>query len=165
MIIADIHAAYKYLVEKLNYKWHNIILYFDFIYFIILFFRYGESLGSGPSVYLGSQRKTPVGGIILHSSLTSGLRVLNKNISKTHKQDLFPNIDLIKYINTWVFIIHGKKDTMIPIINAERLYSLVKRPHGPWFVEEGAHNNIRKIDIKRYFQELFKFIEVIHSHK
>ena len=54
--------------------------------------------------------------------MSSGLRVIKQNIKKTLKQDLFPNIDLMKYINTWVFIIHGKKDTMIPIINAERLY-------------------------------------------
>jgi len=84
MIIADIHAAYKYLVEKLNYKWHNIILYFDFIYFIILFFRYGESIGSGPSTYLASQTDTPVGGLILQAGFSSGLRVMNYKIKSTN---------------------------------------------------------------------------------
>lgn len=64
----------------------------------------------------------------------------------------------MRYINCFVFIIHGKKDTMIPIINAERLYAQVKRAYRPWYVEKAAHNNIRKIDLKLYFKELFDFL-------
>ena len=102
---------------------NGIILYCNDFSDVGKYFRYGESLGSGPSTFLASQQKTPVGGLILHSALASILRVFKPNIKKTHKNDLFPNIDLMKYINTYVFIIHGKKDSMIPLINAERLYA------------------------------------------
>ena len=81
-------------------------------------YRYGESLGSGPTVYLASQQSTPVGGIILQSSMASGLRVLDPGIMKTHSQDLFPNIDLIKFVNTHVFIMHGEQDNIVGLTEA-----------------------------------------------
>ena len=81
-------------------------------------YRYGESLGSGPTVYLASQQSTPVGGIILHSIMKSGHDIFLYGLKKIHNDKIFPNIDLIKFVNTHVFIMHGNKDEIIPIINA-----------------------------------------------
>jgi enterochelin esterase-like enzyme len=54
------------LIDVLHYKWYNIILY-------------GQSLGSGPSVLLASNMMTPIGGLILHSPLAFGTKVLEPN--------------------------------------------------------------------------------------
>jgi pimeloyl-ACP methyl ester carboxylesterase len=43
---------------------------------------YGQSLGSGLSIYLGKKFPEYVDGIVLHSAILSGLRVLNKVWSK-----------------------------------------------------------------------------------
>ena len=60
----DIDAVYKYALEHVaggNAK--NIVLY-------------GQSVGSGPCCHLIAQRDAAVGGMILHSPFTSGMRVL-----------------------------------------------------------------------------------------
>ena len=53
---------------------------------------YGYSIGSGPSTFLAS--KLTVGGLIIHSGLSSGMRILDPNI-ESFSTDIFPNIDFI----------------------------------------------------------------------
>jgi abhydrolase domain-containing protein 17 len=65
---------------------------------------YGQSVGSGPSCYLASRQ--PVAGVILHSAILSGVRVLTSS-RLLACCDIFPNIDRIKRIRCPVFIIHG----------------------------------------------------------
>lgn len=59
---ADIEAVYECLQEKYGIAEEDIILY-------------GQSVGSGPTVDLAS-RLTNLRGVILHSPLLSGVRVL-----------------------------------------------------------------------------------------
>eukprot|EP01017_Pseudomicrothorax_dubius_P051564 TRINITY_DN9954_c0_g1_i1.p1 TRINITY_DN9954_c0_g1~~TRINITY_DN9954_c0_g1_i1.p1 ORF type:complete len:112 (-),score=12.17 TRINITY_DN9954_c0_g1_i1:361-696(-) len=73
--ILDIKAAYDYLVNKLNFKWQNIYLY-------------GQSIGSGPSVVLAAYHNTPVGGLILHSPITSGARMFDINVPVHQKSKI-----------------------------------------------------------------------------
>lgn len=58
----DIRAVYDYCVEKVSPDPSNIILY-------------GQSVGSGPVCHL-AYKNNEIGGIILHSPFTSGMRVL-----------------------------------------------------------------------------------------
>jgi Serine aminopeptidase, S33 len=59
---SDIRAVYKYCVENISPNPKNIVLY-------------GQSVGSGPVCNLAYKNKN-LGGIILHSPFTSGMRVL-----------------------------------------------------------------------------------------
>jgi Serine aminopeptidase, S33 len=62
----DIEAVYDYTLEHVtaNQNPKNVILY-------------GQSVGSGPCCYLLAQKHIPpLGGLILHSPFTSGMRVL-----------------------------------------------------------------------------------------
>jgi len=59
---ADIEAVYECLKEKYGAREEDIILY-------------GQSVGSGPTVDLAS-RLPNLRGVVLHSPLLSGLRVL-----------------------------------------------------------------------------------------
>jgi dipeptidyl aminopeptidase/acylaminoacyl peptidase len=76
-------------------------------------------VGSGPSTFLASNYLYPVGGLIIHSGFSSGLRIMIPNIEKTHYKDIFPNINEIEYVNCPVFIIHGTKDNDIKIDHAK----------------------------------------------
>lgn len=44
--------------------------------------RYGQSIGTGPTLYLASHPKYPVGGVILHSPIASGLRVFDIKVTR-----------------------------------------------------------------------------------
>jgi pimeloyl-ACP methyl ester carboxylesterase len=60
----DIDAVYDYVLDQVaEGRESNIILY-------------GQSVGSGPCCYLAAKRDCEVGGMILHSPFTSGMRVL-----------------------------------------------------------------------------------------
>lgn len=59
----DIEAVYEYVLENLAYNSpRNVVLY-------------GQSVGGGPCCYLAAQ-EPDLGGIVLHSAFTSGMRVL-----------------------------------------------------------------------------------------
>ena len=62
---ADMDAIYKYVLEESDLVDHDASR-------IIL---YGQSVGSGPCCYLAA-KDDQVGGMILHSAFTSGMRVL-----------------------------------------------------------------------------------------
>jgi len=94
----DVKLVYEWVVSNVTKHEHNVILY-------------GQSVGSGPSCYLASRRDN-VGGLILHSPFTSGMRVLTPSRALACL-DIFPNIDRIKKVKCKVFIIHGKKDVEV----------------------------------------------------
>jgi hypothetical protein len=72
---------------------------------------YGQSVGSGPSCFLASREH--VAGLVLHSGLTSGLRVLTPSRA-LGCFDIFPNVDRIQRVTCPVLVIHGEKDVEVP---------------------------------------------------
>lgn len=143
---------YEFLRNQLNYEAHKIILY-------------GQSIGSGPSTFLASNINYPVGGLILHSGIASGLRVILPNM-KSHKFDFFPNIDLVQYINCPIFVIHGTDDQEVNVANAQKILQKAKRKNTySWFVEKAGHNNIENDKKFRYeyFKKLKEFLSVIYQ--
>ncbi|KAL4477444.1 hypothetical protein ABPG74_002594 [Tetrahymena malaccensis] len=149
--IYDLEAIYKYALQ-IGYKSINIVFY-------------GQSVGSGPSTFLASQKKFPIGGLIIHSGFTSGLRITQQQqqkVQKTYSKDFFPNIEFIRKVNAPIFIIHGTNDQDIKIHHASELYERAKKNYTPFFLEvKGAgHNDIEHEDKfrKDYFKELRRFM-------
>jgi abhydrolase domain-containing protein 17 len=62
-IIEDIKSVYLFARHSLGFKASKIILY-------------GQSLGSGPSIFLAGLKDYPVGGVVIHSAYSSGLKVI-----------------------------------------------------------------------------------------
>jgi len=52
-------------------------------------------------------------GLIIHAGLASGLRTFYPDLKKTYYQDMFPNIELLQYVNCPVYIFHGRNDKQI----------------------------------------------------
>lgn len=71
---ADINAAYKCLKEQYGVKDDQLILY-------------GQSVGSGPTLDLAS-RVPELRGVVLHSPLLSGMRVLYP-VKRTYWFDIY----------------------------------------------------------------------------
>ena len=86
----------------------------------------GRSIGSGPATLLASKRKA--GAFILFSPLTSVKDVASKipKIGIVAKffisSDLFNNAHHIKNIHTPTFIVHGKKDEVVPYSHGQSLH-------------------------------------------
>ncbi|XP_058186580.1 uncharacterized protein LOC131303639 isoform X2 [Rhododendron vialii] len=90
---ADINAVYQCLKEQYGVKDEQLILY-------------GQSVGSGPTVDLAS-RVSNLRGVVLHSPILSGLRVLYP-VKRTFWFDIFKNSDKIGMVNCPVLVIHMK---------------------------------------------------------
>ena len=135
-------AAYDYLLRTYDLRDEDIVLY-------------GQSLGSGPSTYLAA--KFPVRGLVLHSPISSGCRVIKK-INHTPWFDIFPNIDVVKEVQSPVFVIHGTEDVEIPPHHGEAIYANAPRPYNLWLVPGADHNNIEVMHRDQWKAEVKAFL-------
>ncbi|CAD8061565.1 unnamed protein product [Paramecium sonneborni] len=143
-LLYDIDSAYLFLVDQLQFEPRNIIIY-------------GYSIGSGPSTNLASRHN--VGGLIIHSGLSSGLRVIDPNIKQTSYYDIFPNIDYIVDVTAPVFLLHGGADSMISVVHAEQLAQNTNHLFSVWLVENGGHGDIESQWKELYFKRLNSFLQ------
>jgi len=74
-IYADVEAAWRCLTERYGVTPESVVLY-------------GQSIGTVPTVDLASRVK--VAGVVLHSPLTSGVRVAFPDTKQTWFFDAFP---------------------------------------------------------------------------
>ncbi|KAL1540683.1 alpha/beta-Hydrolases superfamily protein [Salvia divinorum] len=123
----DIDAVYKCLKEKYGVKDEQLILY-------------GQSVGSGPTIDLAS-RSPNLRGVVLHSPILSGLRVLYP-VKRTYWFDIYKNIDKIGAIECPVLVIHGTADEVVDCSHGEQLWELCKVKYEPLWINGGGHCNL-----------------------
>ncbi len=106
------------------------------------FLRFGRSLGTGATTFLASKYAADgFKGVILQTPMLSIFRI-SFNFRFTLPGDMFANIDRIGDIIAPTLIIHGTRDEVIPFWHGQKLYSLLKNPVQPLFIEGGCHNNL-----------------------
>ena len=109
-VLIDAETVYNHLLNELKISEENIFLF-------------GRSIGSGPATWLASI-KNP-GMLILMSPFTS-IRAVAKHLggplARFLVKERFKNLEFMKDVKCPVFIIHGKKDNLIPPMQAVKLY-------------------------------------------
>ncbi|XP_057445575.1 uncharacterized protein LOC130737745 [Lotus japonicus] len=145
---ADIDAAYKCLKEQYGVKDEKLILY-------------GQSVGSGPTLDLAS-RVPELRGVVLHSPILSGLRVLYP-VKRTYWFDIFKNIDKIGMVKCPVLVIHGTSDEVVDVSHGKQLSELSKVKYEPLWVSGGGHCNLELYP--EFIKHLKKFVLSIGKSK
>ncbi|CAN6570164.1 unnamed protein product [Malus baccata var. baccata] len=145
---ADIDAAYKCLKEKYGVKDEQLILY-------------GQSVGSGPTVDLASRLPT-LRGVVLHSPILSGLRVLYP-VKRTYWFDIYKNIDKISMVNCPVLVIHGTADEVVDSSHGKQLWVLCKEKYDPLWLSGGGHGNLELYP--EFIKHLKKFVHSLGKSK
>ncbi|XP_056319782.1 alpha/beta hydrolase domain-containing protein 17A [Danio aesculapii] len=140
-LYADIDAAWQALRSRYGISPENIILY-------------GQSIGTVPTVDLASRYECAA--VILHSPLTSGMRVAFPDTKKTYCFDAFPNIEKVSKITSPVLIIHGTEDEVIDFSHGLALYERCPKAVEPLWVEGAGHNDIELYT--QYLERLRRFI-------
>ncbi|XP_054913414.1 alpha/beta hydrolase domain-containing protein 17A [Poeciliopsis prolifica] len=140
-LYADIDAAWHALRTRYCIIPENIILY-------------GQSIGTVPTVDLASRYECAA--VILHSPLTSGMRVAFPDTKKTYCFDVFPNIEKVSKITSPVLIIHGTEDEVIDFSHGLALYERCPKAVEPLWVEGAGHNDIELY--VQYLDRLRRFI-------
>ncbi|CAL8308939.1 unnamed protein product [Lota lota] len=140
-LYADIDAAWHALRTRYGISPENIILY-------------GQSIGTVPTVDLASRYECAA--VVLHSPLTSGMRVAFPETKKTYCFDAFPNIEKVSKITSPVLIIHGTEDEVIDFSHGLALFERCPKAVEPLWVEGAGHNDIELYT--QYLERLRRFI-------
>jgi pimeloyl-ACP methyl ester carboxylesterase len=144
----DAEAAWECLTHKYAVPPGRIVLY-------------GQSVGSGPSCNLASRSELRPAGLILHSPMMSGLRVIMP-VKRTLSVDPYPNIDLIEKVLCPVAVIHGRQDEVVPFSHGLSLHKAIadrRYAFRPLWVQGGGHNNI--VSFREYYTYVQEFLAVL----
>ena len=145
----DAEAVLKWVSKNTNFRKNQICVY-------------GESLGSGVAVQLGTKYKFL--SIVLEAPFTSIPEIANKRykIYPTNYlvKDKFDNISKIDKLKSPLLIISGKKDEIVPHEHSLKLLNLAKVKKRGVFIDEAIHNNLYEFgiekDVIRFNLELWK---------
>jgi abhydrolase domain-containing protein 17 len=137
---------------------------------------YGHSIGTGPTCTMAAKlckEKQQLGGVILQSPYTSIKDFV------THVASGMPDFDWnswknwnslenIKDITCPIYIIHGKKDTLIPYNHAEKLFEACKSnliDNKLISFDEVGHNDFKLPDLIDVLKKFLTEIKVKHHKK
>jgi fermentation-respiration switch protein FrsA (DUF1100 family) len=114
-LIIDAQTAYAFAVVRYGAKRIDL---------------WGESLGSGVAVALAAEK--PIGRMVLQSPFTSAADVGAAHYwympVRLLMKDQFRSDARIGAVTAPVLVLHGERDTIVPIALGERLYELIKSP-------------------------------------
>lgn len=147
-LYADIDAAWAALRNRYGISPQNVILY-------------GQSIGTVPTIDLASRYE--VGAVVLHSPLTSGMRVAFPETRRSWFFDAFPSIDKVPKITAPVLVIHGMDDEVIDFSHGMAIHERCPRAVEPLWVEGAGHNDIEIFP--QYLERLKAFLnnDLIHD--
>ena len=105
---------------------------------------WGESLGGGVAVALAAEH--PVGRLVLEAPFTStadiGAAVYPFVPVGLLMKDQFRSDLRIEKVTAPVLVLHGERDTVVPIAFGERLYAMIKSPKRFVRFRDGGHENL-----------------------
>jgi pimeloyl-ACP methyl ester carboxylesterase len=144
-VYADIHSVFRYVTTSMGVPHHRVVLY-------------GRSLGSGPSVELAANEA--VAGVILQSAFTSIISVASKTkfMPVQKAVDAFCNSAKIHRVACPVLLVHGIRDSLVPISHARDLFSRCQCPFEPLYLDAG-HNDIEQAHPQVLVEHLLRFLE------
>lgn len=118
-LYSDIEAAWHALLKRYDLKADNVILY-------------GQSIGTACAVDLAT--KYECAGVVLHSPLMSGIRLLFP-VKRTWICDAFPIIDKVAKIKNPTLVIHGTHDEIINFSHGLQIYDQLQHPVEPLWIK------------------------------
>ena len=105
---------------------------------------YGESLGTGIAVVLASEHA--VGALVLEMPYSSVADVAQERFwyvpARWLVKDEFDSQSRIARIKAPLLVIHGEKDTLIPVKFGRKLFDAANEPKEGFFLPEGDHGNL-----------------------
>ncbi len=134
----DGEAALKWVLKNTNFQKNQIVIY-------------GESLGSGVAVELGT--KYNFLSIVLEAPFTSISDIAIKRYkfypTKYLVKDKFNNLNKIDKLKSPLLIISGKKDEIVPHKHSLKLLKRANVRKKGVFIDEAIHNNLYDFSIEK----------------
>lgn len=136
-----------------------------------LVINYGESIGSAVATNVDSKRQAQ--GLILQSGIASLPNVARNGIvlfslypDFIWPRPLLDNCSLLAKSKTPILIIHGSKDTLVPISNGDLLYACSKSPDKSFIkLPDCGHNDVGIEDCRLYLDAVTGFVRHLKAPK
>ena len=114
----------------------------------------------------GATEKRNVAGLVLHSPIMSGIRVLTTNRCLACF-DIYPNLKFIKTASSPVFIIHGDADQEVTVSHGLGLQEKVPEAHKtpPWWVRDRGHNDILRDNEEEFFKRMMAYLVLVRTRQ
>ena len=130
-------------------------------------FIFGRSLGGAVALYLATQRKESIQGLILENTFTSVPDMVDhifpvvSALKGVVLRINWNSLDLIKNIDLPMLFISGRIDQIVPPIHMDRLYEMAKRStyKDMYKIEAGTHNESWLVAGDEYFYRIKDFID------
>jgi uncharacterized protein len=129
-------------------------------------FIMGRSLGSAPALYLTMENPDKIKGLIIESGFADGpslfgrLGILIPKALKENETLPINNVHKMKQIKTPLLVIHGERDTLIPVNHGKELYEACPIEDKELLIIKGAgHNNVAVVQMDKYFAVIKRFVE------
>lgn len=157
-LLADSHVLYDQLKQYLHANGYSSSL-----------FLMGRSLGSAAAIELAVSHNSEISGLIIESGFaltlplaeTLGLGELLQDVAVTEEQT-FNNAGKISKVTKPTFLLHGQKDTLIPLWQAEKLHAESGARSKELQVVPGAdHNALIAIGGPHYFLAISRFVRQV----
>ncbi len=108
---------------------------------------YGESLGTGIVVEMASTHYRDVKAVILESPYTSFVDLARRHypfipLHNFLVRDQYKSIDKIENVTAPLFVISGKRDTIVPFRQGEKLFAAANEPKDMAALEMAGHNDL-----------------------
>lgn len=156
--VRDLAAVCAWAVDTLNFKPSALILY-------------GQSIGTGPTAALAADAasskprwwkggaRAQLGGVILHSPLASGLRVLKPSWRLWPAWlDIFPVAAAVKRVDAPLLVLHGKRDAVVPFECGRAVAAAARAGvDDHLFLEAAGHDDIEANP--KYLPRIKRFLE------
>ena len=163
----DTQHAYEYLTKDLRVRSSNIVVY-------------SQSIGTVAALHLVSKGNDRLGGLVLHSSLLSGLSLIRDKwkadnaLRRSPLCDVFSSHDKLAAVGgvsintqirrTPVLFIHGRLDTVLPLAHSLamcRQLSAINQHVYSWWPENCGHNDVEERNPQKFWEELSAFMVLV----
>ena len=117
---------------------------------------YGQSIGSGPSVWLASRVRVGDDPPLSHCIGPSR----NNEQSLALLLRYIPNLERIRKVKRPVFVIHGSDDEEVDVTNGIRLFNNLpqRETAQSWWVPRAGHNDIVQLNFEEYVENIKSFV-------
>lgn len=158
-MMRDAHLVFKEAADWLkenNYRGPLLIM--------------GRSLGSAPAIELAASYQDEIVALIIESGFATTMPLLQRlgldtrSLSIT-EEDGFGNAVKISTVTKPTLILHGRRDQIIPVVEAEILQAQSGARSKEFQVVPGAdHNSIIAVAGRRYFEAIRFFVDKISGN-
>lgn len=125
----------------------------------------GESLGCGVAVELAKRR--PPAGLILQSGFSSAVDVAAMAYPylpvRLLLRDRYESTSKMSTISCPLLVIHGERDSIIPVRLGRALYEAANEPKEWWVVPGADHNDVPYVGGREYLKKVDGFLRNISA--